>query len=110
MFFLQEKEYLVKWENYSSYECTWEPEHHLSQELTKQFDKPNVTTGQIIDASDIFFEALQRRLSQRVGHHFFIQVNHEMFRFFFETQGERFENNSRKLNLDDFSKMTLPHE
>ena len=40
VFFFQTTEYLVKWEHFALYECTWEPKCHLPSCITDDFTNP----------------------------------------------------------------------
>lgn len=56
----QEYEYLVKWDVYSAFSCTWEPEEHLPTAVIRNFMRPTVRPRGIEEAADELLAACQR--------------------------------------------------
>ncbi|CAG2255287.1 unnamed protein product [Mytilus edulis] len=54
--------YMVKWEGYSVYECSWEPEAHLNQVLLNTFYTPEIDDSRLALSARNFELAIQQRL------------------------------------------------
>lgn len=102
----QIEEYLVKWQNFSLYDCTWEPRSHLPRAVLDDFSNPTPSQKEIQRASDILLFAVQGRLNQRCGAHFYVDLEHDLFRYFFGVT----EQSKRKLYLNDFSRFSFPDD
>ena len=93
----------MKWEDYSCFDTTWEPENHIPAHLRTEYEHPSLTCELIQSASDKFLYCIKGRLNQRCGGHFYVDLDHTHFRFFFGSQ------ETSKLCLkDDFRKFILP--
>ncbi|CAG2219781.1 unnamed protein product [Mytilus edulis] len=93
--------YMVKWEGYSVYECSWEPEAHLNQVLLNTFYTPEIDDSRLALSARNFELAIQQRLR---GKHntVIIRFDLDVFRHCFGI-----ENSYILQSVDDFEKLPL---
>lgn len=84
-FILQVEEFLVQWDGFSSYDCTWEPKHHLPSILVEDFKEPSTPLSRdvLFDVSDKLLTAFHDRLHRRTGPHFYVEFRHDVFNLLF---------------------------
>lgn len=100
LLFLQGYEYLVCWEGYTIYECTWEPEKHLPQTVVSNFVPSNIVPSRLNEFSASFERTVQTRLRCR-NPKSVIFVDFDIFRHVFGPE------NTVLCYLDDFKKLNL---
>ena len=99
-FFFQGFEYLVKWKDYRLEDCTWEPEHHLPENVLVNYIPTEVASNRLQQFSDTFERAIKARLRSR-NPKCVIPVEYDLFRHVFGNDC------SLLCNLDSFSKLQL---
>lgn len=62
------------------------------------------------EISDEFRTAVQARLSQRVGSHFYISSTFDSFRRLFHNRGKEVQKGGKLLQRDDFNGLLLPED
>ena len=72
----------MKWKDYSTFECTWEPASHLPHWMVREYKEPKNTLEriQVEEVSDTLLVNIQQRLHRRTGPHFYINIRHDVFR------------------------------
>ncbi|CAC5407718.1 CDY [Mytilus coruscus] len=104
----RETEYMVNWENYFAYSCTWEPEQNLPNNIIHEFNFPSSPQPGIAVTSHDFTSACHSRLSQRTANHFYISFHHDIFRFLFGGKGIVSKGRDTLYTRFDFETFDLP--
>lgn len=102
-------EYLLKWDGYSLYLTTWEPEEHIPTEIVQSVDQPIVPKSLIESGRDDFLSACQVRLGQRTSNHFYICTQLHLFRYLFQNKGFTSAHGVKLYQKGDFELLELPN-
>ena len=63
LFLLQGDLYLVKWENYPAYDCTWEPAAHIPDPDLALYKNPSIQQ----EVLQVYTDILSKKTSKKVG-------------------------------------------
>lgn len=87
---LQAEEFLIEWEGFSIFQCTWEPKTHIPCHILQdyKFGVVSLSEDNIRYVSDQFLSAIQQRLSRRTGAHFYLEIPLSTHRQLFGTDGD----------------------
>lgn len=112
MCILQHTEFLVKWKNYSAFDCTWEPEHHLSQALLDYFNKPRPSQELVQDHVDLLRSSMMSVLrGKAVIQHLTLIFRHDVYKYLFSSRGKDLVYGKWLLfDLEHLSKCRLPQD
>jgi len=92
--------YLVKWRGYHISESSWEPKSHLTPEIIRTYDQPEITYERLQYAAQNLERAVQQRLSSN-GNRSVLDFDADLFRFCFGVQSIHI------LHKEDFSRLPL---
>uniref|UniRef100_A0A8W8JHR6 Chromo domain-containing protein n=1 Tax=Magallana gigas TaxID=29159 RepID=A0A8W8JHR6_MAGGI len=84
------EEFLIEWEGFSIFQCTWEPKTHIPCHILQDYKVGVVSLSEdnIRYVSDQFLSAIQQRLSRRTGAHFYLEIPLSTHRQLFGTDGD----------------------
>jgi hypothetical protein len=99
-FFFQGEMYLVKWRGYHISESSWEPMSHLTPEIIRTYDQPEITYERLQYGAQNLERIVQQRLSSN-GNSSVVDFDADLFRFCFRVQSMHI------LHKEDFSRLQL---
>ncbi|KAK3738195.1 hypothetical protein QZH41_012779, partial [Actinostola sp. cb2023] len=102
-------EYLIKWQNYSSYECSWEDESHLTLDLISSFGKPFISQNRLQEGIDslLYNLCVKLKAKSRSPHTFCFQ--HDVFRNLFSGKGNVSRDGKAMMMINnDFQHLPFP--
>ncbi|XP_028418649.1 chromobox protein homolog 8-like [Dendronephthya gigantea] len=107
----KEVKYLVKWKDYSSFESTWEPEHHISRASLRYFENPKPHTNDVIECVDRLRKEVVASLKHRWPEQkLTVEFRHDVYNYLFGGKGKAAEQKSWTLfEEQDFVNCGLPN-
>ena len=104
--------FLVKWKDYSSFDCTWEPRCHLSQALLDYFDNPRPSKELVQEHLDILRSCIMSALrGKAVVVNQTLNVRHDVFKYLFLRRAKELVYGKWLVfNLNDFTRCKLSKE
>ncbi|XP_028404815.1 uncharacterized protein LOC114527383 [Dendronephthya gigantea] len=104
-------EYLVKWENWPSWTCSWEPAGHLNDCAIRSYTEPNITKSRLDAAAATFVEAVLGILKSKSCRANFITkvpIDNDIIRYVFRNKGISASAGYMLYEKEDFSRFCLP--
>ena len=92
--------YVVKWRGYHISESSWEPKSHLTPEIIRTYDQPEITYERLQYAAQNLEKAVQQRLSSN-GNHSVLDFDADLYRYCIRVQSIHI------LHKEDFSRLPL---
>lgn len=104
--------FLVKWKNFSAFDSTWEPVHHLSKALLDYFNKPKPPQNLVQAHVDLLRSSMMSALrGKAVIQNITLNFRHDVFKYLFCGRGRNLVYGRFALfDLRDFSKCNLPQD
>jgi hypothetical protein len=99
-FFFQGEMYLVKWRGYHISESSWEPKSHLTPEIIRTYDQPEITYERLQYAAQNLEKAVQQRFSSN-GNRSVLDFDADLYRYCIRVQSIHI------LHKEVFSKLPL---